>query len=1070
MATVTTPTVLDEVTARTAGETWTINTGGSLTIKTDTRWHAKAPAGMTGSFGNITCSDGELLIDARNVRWLEVTGGSGTLAIGDTISQGAVSGYFLGFWSSLTAAPSLTLSGVGFIKFRQVTGGTFSAGALTGATATAAGADVPGWIEVVFDQNTTISVPRLGKFTTRGDWFELESTTGVVGQVVQTPTMNGGATTYVPAVWVETFPYSNEYEIYPSLYTETNGWALNYIGGPASEQDHRKKFVKSIGSGQVQIGETATQTGTYANTASQASTYVTVAHTGTYYWADDIVSVYMSAGHFLTTGDQTGLDFTTGGLTSFDGVYTVTVQDSTWFTVSIPGSGTGGSVTSRAFVAVTLDVAHANNLGFNLLCDFTSGTGVDGTYKVEAVISSTVYWIGYPHTTVLTAGAVTVYKGVTCTTSAAHGLAIGNRVQLDFTSGTAVDGIYTIETVPTTTTFTINTPANVTAGNFTSNWQIGYVPPAGCRIRIPNIIGHQCVSTTRTVNALVVGITTRPEFATTSAGYVDLESLTSDWYLNIAQSYYFRAVNTATFDKLILSECATAFELDNFAVGMHGAIDAVTLSLTSNFAGGYIGYVSAHRGNVPAASDHAVYISYCNNLIINGLECGIVQFPRNSGKPININICNDIVIDDITTYNGHVIVIATNRLTINHADICDRYIGYTNNTSGYYGVELTSSNDITISNITYGRNFTIPNCHPVNGLVTMSGCNQVKVRNCGSWQAPLPNGTWATNVCGIMRFTNTSGNNNTVKFQELYMDKLVIDHCGTVNSDKNVLIENVHAFSPMWTGTRSGIFRAIGSLNCTSKNLVGAQTITGQASVYGTHWTNFFMQTGYGMLSFCMNEPTPETAAYVITVAGTAKFNSSGGLILPNIGDQVIWETSDWIRGTTFRNGVPLMSGGTITNYALTYAIDTGSGYSEFKALTGVNLAAEVIPATGFKFKLSIATTIAQNDVITFVRMWTLNDPVANAANPYPLDTNTITFTGLPNGCDMVVLAAGTSNILYQVDSFASSSVPYTYSGAHNIDVGFIKPGYVLQYVRGLALSTTDSSLPISLTPDRNYS
>jgi len=58
MAIVTTPTVLDEVTARTAGEVWKLNAGGSLTIKTDTRWHAKAPASMTGSLGSVNCAQG----------------------------------------------------------------------------------------------------------------------------------------------------------------------------------------------------------------------------------------------------------------------------------------------------------------------------------------------------------------------------------------------------------------------------------------------------------------------------------------------------------------------------------------------------------------------------------------------------------------------------------------------------------------------------------------------------------------------------------------------------------------------------------------------------------------------------------------------------------------------------------------------------------------------------------------------------------------------------------------------------------------------------------------------------
>ena len=43
MAIIAVNTVLDEGTARTAGETWTINSGAVLTIKTDARVHAKAP-------------------------------------------------------------------------------------------------------------------------------------------------------------------------------------------------------------------------------------------------------------------------------------------------------------------------------------------------------------------------------------------------------------------------------------------------------------------------------------------------------------------------------------------------------------------------------------------------------------------------------------------------------------------------------------------------------------------------------------------------------------------------------------------------------------------------------------------------------------------------------------------------------------------------------------------------------------------------------------------------------------------------------------------------------------------
>jgi hypothetical protein len=81
----------------------------------------------------------------------------------------------------------------------------------------------------------------------------------------------------------------------------------------------------------------------------------------------------------------------------------------------------------------------------------------------------------------------------------------------------------------------------------------------------------------------------------------------------------------------------------------------------------------------------------------------------------------------------------------------------------------------------------------------------------------------------------------------------------------------------------------------------------------------------------------------------------------------------------------------------------------------------------------------------------------------------TVTFTGLPTGCDIVILTAGTSTILQQVDQHGSTSYGWGYSGTPTVDVGFIKPGHVPYYIRNLALGSSDSSIPVSLSFDRNY-
>ena len=166
---------------------------------------------MTGTMGGSSVISatlgGGLVIDSRNVRWMPYNTGTGNVpAIGTTVTQGGVSGYLLGVWSGLTAAPTAVgaaMPASGFLKFREVTSGPFTTGALTGIGASATSADVQGWMEIVADQLANFNIPRLGNFTVRGGWFELGTTSGVAQQLVQTPTNGGGALTEAPGLWIE---------------------------------------------------------------------------------------------------------------------------------------------------------------------------------------------------------------------------------------------------------------------------------------------------------------------------------------------------------------------------------------------------------------------------------------------------------------------------------------------------------------------------------------------------------------------------------------------------------------------------------------------------------------------------------------------------------------------------------------------------------------------------------------------------------------------------------------------------------------------------------------------------
>jgi hypothetical protein len=71
---------------------------------------------------------------------------------------------------------------------------------------------------------------------------------------------------------------------------------------------------------------------------------------------------------------------------------------------------------------------------------FANNSSISGTYNIPGTTTCTV------------------------TTSVAHGLTTGDRVWLDFTSGSGVDNAYSV-TVTGTTTFTVTTATLTTSGN-----------------------------------------------------------------------------------------------------------------------------------------------------------------------------------------------------------------------------------------------------------------------------------------------------------------------------------------------------------------------------------------------------------------------------------------------------------------------------------------------------------------------------------------------------------------------------------------------------------------------------
>ena len=223
------------------------------------------------------------------------------------------------------------------------------------------------------------------------------------------------------------------------------------------------------------------------------------------------------------------------------------------------------------------------------------------------------------------------------------------------------------------------------------------------------------------------------------------------------------------------------------------------------------------------------------------------------------------------------------------------------------------------------------------------------------------------------------------------------------------------------------------------------------------------------------------SAAQCWVSGGAPQFNSSGSVLLTKVGDQVTWEMPFFAIGyTAFTNSAPTITGTNVTyssgarwgNHDLEFQVDTGSGYGgTWLALTAANLIANTFNSTtGFKLKVRATCAVAAaTNAITNMRVALTTTQTDRDTKLYPLSVNTVTFTGLPTGCDAVTLTAGTATVLDQKDALSGTSYSYQYEGTPTVDVGFIKPGYVPLYIRNLALGASDSSIPVSLTADRNY-
>lgn len=276
---------------------------------------------------------------------------------------------------------------------------------------------------------------------------------------------------------------------------------------------------------------------------------------------------------------------------------------------------------------------------------------------------------------------------------------------------------------------------------------------------------------------------------------------------------------------------------------------------------------------------------------------------------------------------------------------------------------------------------------------------------------------------------------------------IFIQDCRKVSSTFN-LIEVRNASSRVdWTNIT--ITNVSPSTNVAKGNF--AQIHTNDLNIEGCSFVDMgtfgFLSTAY------VNDTTFRRCSSITHSGGTFSNNliaRSTGSVLTTLANAATIENCNFVSQGT---GHAIVISGTAGDF--TFVGNTFSGYAASNGSTG-NEAIWVNIATG-----TVNITISGGGSTPTIR--------TSGATVNVISGATVTFTGLPTGCDIVILTAGTSTILVQVDAHGSTSYGWSYEGTPTVDVGFLKPGYVPYYIRNLPLSTLDSSIPVTLTADRNY-
>lgn len=1099
--TVTTDVNADTLTVKAGSDTYNINgLNARVTFDGDTRNDLNGnTSAATGSITPSSTLGGSVAFDGTGSWLIPYDTGSGNVpAIGTTISKGSASGKLVGVYDTLAVAPTAAGAAMpadGFIKVKQWNGTLYGTGALTGLTANAIAGEKYGWVEFVTVDGAIVALNRINQLfggTTavdwiKGKWFVIGTTDGSRSTSYQIP--SNGVNQYHPGVFVDSAA--------PVTIT-----SASWSGGTATVNATAHGLV----TGQTVIIDGCTPI------AWNVTRQVTVVSANQF-----TVSITSDPGTLTVAGTTSIPEF----YPMTDGSALITVLDTTalrgkWCWIDTSGLlrfGNDGTNSTGGYVPPSGRVIRIGNI-FMTTCTSAAKTqnAVNTTYASRPFVRNDTG-----------AGTLTIDRcsflwrsnvigvGPTSLINSGFATAIGATGPMSGTFTMLNCGVGSIASSATTVAAFANITGGMNildcvfgAGTLTSNKaNMSLSTCYDVTMKRCKIIHTGDPATGVAISTNIGRNLTMSDITYSGGSFIPQQWVGTNTVSNLTfyMSAYGKGQPTSVIAVISVTNQCINWTFDGFTtgglVGQGGRSAWIGISNNSN------NLTFKNFGTADAPIDFRDANGYTSATWTRVTTTATVTKVAHGLKAADWIICN-------WSSDTAAITAATLKntgFTIIDADTFSFTCLNAGAASGTLGYEYVSVGAL-ISGA--GDNVTFQNVH---GLGHQAGSFNIA----------------GNNAFNTIRFENVTGDpkltDATVSGTNMVMDSAVVANRliagSNVNSNGTDFVSQyMTPYNTTYSGTTVAWARSTTTATITSTahglvtndrvyvskssdaasivmgfktvTVTGADTFTFTCLNAGGASGTLDYKVPDGRIALTFNEGTATNTHYTVDAGTDVLFTGTGGLSMPTVNDQVTYTMNRFTKGfDTWAPIIPQMSGGTITDYDITYDIDTGSGFSGSFAnasypraggggsstnvtmtnTTGVNVGDYIygqgiaygskvssitnsttvvssiavdstpsgilifsqlpnlsaMPSTGIKIKVRIKTTTTNTNAVTFLALHAQSTNTSRVRLYDQRVQYTLTLTGLISGSDISIRTAGVTGTNL-VNVDANSGTTYAYT------------------------------------------